>query len=388
MGNGRDHRGRYPGRAAPAALRAALLSGAVVCALSAARGSAAGTDPGDAVAVMLAFDSQREAGERLAAALEAQLAGAGTALAVEWAKAPAPELKGQLDAARRASLARGAVSVFWYVEVSGSEGLLCIADAESARLLVRRLAWSPGEARAETIAVIVSSAIGVIRRGGTIGVAEPQLEPEPGPSADGPAAPPAPNGAPAPTAAPAPPPAPSRRFVLGLEAAGAYQARSEPVPAMFGFDAGVSVMPLEWLALRAGFTLWNRATVEGELADIELRRIPYRIGAAYATRLGGFGFAGGASVVLDDVRQRTVEIHTGDPLAVGRSNRDLVVSLLPEIAADFSVVARLSFSLSIGLEIPVNRVSYRYYGSARSERIEAAWAVQPRVGLGARVWLF
>ena len=73
---------------------------------------------------------------------------------------------------------------------------------------------------------------------------------------------------------------------------------------------------------------------------------------------------------------------------VASSNRDLVVSLLPEIAGELSIAPRLGLFLSLGVEIPLNRVSYRYFGSERTEHLETAWAVQPRATLGMRVLLF
>jgi hypothetical protein len=344
--------------------RSMLLLGAALCAIATCGAARADAEPEGSAAVLIAFESARESGDRLAKALDAQLAGSTAKLVVEWSPAPAPDLKSQLDLARSTASARRAVSTFWYIEMSGDEGFLYLTDATSARLLVRRLAWGPEEAREETIAVIVSSALDQLLRGGTIGMAEPALAP-----------------------VPIPPPAP-HRFTFGLEAAAAYQARSEPVPAMFGFDAGLALAPIGGLMIRAGFTLWNRATIEGELADIELRRIPYRIGASYAARKGPLGFSGGLSIVLDDARQRTVRIRTGDPLAVAHANRDLVVALAPEIALELSAAPRLTFVLSAGMEIPLNRVSYKYYSSNRNEVVETAWAVQPRASLGVRIWLF
>jgi hypothetical protein len=346
-----------------------LRACAAFCALSTGLPAAAQTK--DDEGVLLAFETQRDAGESFAKALEAQLAGTGIQLAVVWGDAPESDLREQLETARAETVRRGALSAFWYLDVSETEGLLCITGATGARLLVRRLIWSSGEARAETLAVIVSSALDVLRRGGTIGVVEPVLAiPDPPPQAVVPYVP------------------PPKPLVLGVEAAAVYQARSEPIPAMFGFDAVLVFRPIPALVLRAGFTLWNRATAEGSLADIELRRFPYRLGAAYEAHRGALGFGGGLSVVLDDAHQRTVEIRTGDPLAATRSNRDLVVSLVPEIAIRYAAVPRLEMSISAGVEIPLNRVSYRYYGASRVETIEVAWSVQPRVAVGVRVWLF
>lgn len=349
--------------------------------------------------VMLAFESQRAVSEELGAAAGAQLSGLPTELVIEWTAAPEPVFRNQLEVAKELGSTPGTVAVFWYEVGADGEGLLYLADAASARLLVRRLPAEDEEARADTAALIVVTAVESLLRGGAIGVVEPALTATPPPPP--PAAPPVPADPPAPEPAaepdpPPPPPEPSAvaeyaprktRLFLGLGGSFAAQFRSREELVIYGLALEVLLAPTRWLRLHAGYTFWSRVRVDGDAASIEVRRHPTHLGAGYLWEHEAVRIGARVSLLIDLATQATLRVISDVPTAEPRENEQLLVSVVPELVIGLHPLERLELSVRLGAEVALNKVEYVYERLDGKETIESPWRVQPRVLLGVVTWL-
>jgi hypothetical protein len=327
------------------------------------------------VVLIVAFESQRPFADQVKETIEIQLSEINVRLQVEWVAAPQASTREQIRQASRVNSATGALAVVWYDHRNNDHGFLYLADADKARILLRRIDEEDEAARAETIALVVQSAVEALLRGGTIGVKEPVLE-----AVEAEPVPPEREDDTTPTEGAQPVIGP----FLGIDVAAGLQSRSTEHPFNIGFNAEIYGSFAPGVEVFLSYTLWNTMISEGKNALVRVARHPLGLGLRYGAYLGKFRLDGTAEFLADFVNQETTRIFSTVPTAQGQDHFDVIFSVVPGITVARSISRRIEIFGRLSAQIPFNRVEYRYMTSDGSEIIETPWSIQPRLLLGAR----
>ncbi len=331
---------------------------------------------------MLAFESQRPFADQVVQAVENQLGELDVVLQVEWVAAPAPTVKEQIGLVTQLGDLASKVAVVWYDQQEDGEGYLYLADAEKARILLRRMSGKDLGGRSEAIALVVHSAVEVMLRGGVIGVKEPVLAKAVSSSGDKKS----PDDSMAAPSAPSTSAEPKKSGPnLGIDLAAGFQNRSAAHPFIFGFGAELFGGPGWGLEVFAGYTFWNAMFEQGDNASILVVRHPGHVGLSYGGALGIVRLSGRVAYVFDYVSQTTDRLLSSEPAARAFDNSDWVMSLSPEFVVTVTIAKQVALLARVGAKIPLNGFEYRYNKiNEEFEIIEAPFTVQPQLFFGAR----
>jgi hypothetical protein len=244
----------------------------------------------------------------------------------------------QLAAARALVRSHGARAVIWFVW-DGKDVTVRVADPESGRLLVRRIARSEGElgssAQQEAIALVVRTALRALLEGGEIGEREPALVTPEVNAAE--IAPPA--GAPARANTPAPErrephstPSRSLRALQGLGARAVWDGASERGSYALTGRFGIEWAPLRF-ELRGAVGLF--AAVSPARGELELARHALSAHVAWLWQLRerlvcALGLGAGAAFYRGRAQADGAGFTPRAPrLALGFASADLNLAFLP-----------------------------------------------------------
>ncbi|MCP4600978.1 MAG: hypothetical protein GY847_10715 [Proteobacteria bacterium] len=130
--------------------------------------------------ILIAPRNDIEASKRIWDAVHGQLSDLPVSLVIEWVEMLEPDLRSQVNQARKAAERRRAVTVFWADLTIPDQVFLYISQSTGERILVRNIQeGGSDEGRLETLAVIVRSSVKAVLEGGEIGIQKPVSEQEP-----------------------------------------------------------------------------------------------------------------------------------------------------------------------------------------------------------------
>ena len=340
-----------------------------LCAVGAFSGSARGAEAGRRVVTMLVSLDQEESLRPVVRAVQSQLSDLNVSLYVEQVEVMPGDLRSQVEVAESVTRSSEAIAVFWCDLLAQGQIFLYLSQYEGKRILVRKLEETDADGRAEALAIIVRSSVGMMMQGGSIGVEVKETLGKAEPEVSKPAVV-------VPAQAPAAPETESvHLYRLSHSVAYAMNIHASDHRAVRGVDLGIAIHLNSNWSITAGYTILTPMADGSDILKLKLQRHPVRLGGRFDWSFKDVGIGAGVSLVLD---YTTFEISNleSDMIAVSDKG-DMVVGLLPAVHFAFFIVDRLTVFLSAGAEISFSAVHYQTMDRSGKKVLVDSWPVQP-----------
>jgi hypothetical protein len=305
--------------------------------------------------VMVSPTHQRDLAQRTAEAVAAQLADLPVAFTVEWTAELAPDMRSQVDVARKTADRLDATAVFW-VDLSVPEQLfLYIAEREGGRILVRNISADDEdlEARLETVALIIRGAVTAFLAGGKIGVEAPPPEPE---------EPTWPTGA------------------LDVFVAYALTLYSSEELLLHGARLGLSVRLGSWVRAHLAYRLQIPLQVEGEYVGLDVHPHPFELGVTGRFPIGDWYVDTGVGLLVDVVTVDVIALE--DEVLVRRVDRRWLFGATPSVGVGRRLGRILAIYLAVGADVLFNEQWYAVETPEGNQTVLKPFTVRPIFRLG------
>lgn len=320
--------------------------------------------------VMLASAEGGEECEAIVTAARGHLSDLDVAFVREVIPAMPETLGAQLEHARRAAEASGALAVFWSDETPTGDRLLYISEPGADRILVRKLEGATDDARAEELGVIVRASVVEMLGGGTIGVRVVEVLRARGLVM-----------APAPAGPPTEPTGdeqegeggPERRLYNTLVYS--VLVHSDRHPAVQGLGIGLGVRLTSNWSLTLGYTILSTIEDSGDLVTVRLDRHPITLGVSARFQVGQVWIGASVGGLLD---YATFENYTLAPGMLSVTDRaDFIVSAVAGLEIEIPIAQMLYIYLRLGAEVSMVSRYYAVEGPDGRRVLIDSWPVQP-----------
>ncbi len=307
--------------------------------------------------LMIAPRTDIEMSRRTWEAVRGQLSDLPVSLVIEWVDTLEPDLRSQIQQARRAAERTMAITVFWADLSVPDQVYLYLSQPTGERILVRSVATEGGgdEGRLETLAIIVRTSVRAVLEGGQIGIQKPVPEEENATSGT--------NG----------------KLEIGLSySLSPFAAGNEW---LHGPGIQLSAILKNSVLFIIAYRILLPVYLEKQGVSLQLSSHPFVLGSAYRWRLKAWSFDLGATFFADlvtaKVRQRDYQITPKQP------QDQWMFGFSPLVRVGWSPSQFATLFGGVAIDIVFNQPEYIVSMRTSEETVVAPWTARPVIQLGA-----
>jgi hypothetical protein len=308
--------------------------------------------------VMIASKENAEEFQRTYDAVLGQVSDLPVALVIEWVDFLAPDLRSQVELARKWATRNSAATVFWVDLSKPDRVFLYFAQPTGERVLVREVGAVGGseEGRLETFATIVRTGIKAVLEGGEIGIHPKEITQE------------------------EPPIEQEIKKILEAEASYLLAPYADDNKWIHGPRLGLSVYLVKWLRFFAAYRIIFPLNLKNDHVSLQLQSHPIEAGFGVRLRTQSWSFDMGASFLANYMTTET-ETSNGQVI-LERIGNLWLWGVSPSVGVGWSPSKFATIFLSISVDCVFNQPEYVFTTPNGSETIIYPWSVRPLLQLG------